>query len=114
MKLRYSVVFERTPNNYCAYVPDLPGCIATAQTWEAIQKEIRDAIAFHIEGLREDGDTIPEPRMSVAEAAAYHSENVIALPDWHEGTELVAVIAVEAQIGVVPTATAVVRPAPYP
>ena len=114
MKLRYSVVFERTPNNYCAYVPDLPGCIATAQTWEEIQDVIRTAIAFHIAGMQDDGDTIPEPRMSVAEAAADHSENVIALPDWHEGTELVAVIAVEAPIGVVPTATAVVRPAPYP
>lgn len=99
MNLRYSVVFERTPNNYCAYVPDLPGCIATARTWEGIQDEIREAIAFHIEGLLGDGDPMPEPQLSVAEAAAYHSEKAIAPSEWPERAELVAVIAIELHVG---------------
>lgn len=48
--MKYTVVMERTPNNYSAYVPDLPGCVATANTREALLEEIRDAIEFHIEG----------------------------------------------------------------
>ena len=102
MKLQYSVVFERASNNYCAYVPDLPGCISTSHTWEEIQEEIRNAIAFHIAGMQEDGDTIPEPRLSVAEAAAYHSENVTSSAEWSDEAELVAVIVVEAQIDTAP------------
>ncbi|CAI8005467.1 Uncharacterized 14.9 kDa protein in rep-hol intergenic region [Geodia barretti] len=102
MKLQYAVVFERTPNNYCAYVPDLPGCIGTDRTWEGIQDQIRDAIAFHIEGLREDGETVPEPRMSVADAAAYHSDSAVPSAEWLETSELVAVVAVEAELGAAP------------
>ena len=98
MKLQYSVVFERTPNNYCAYAPDLPDCISTAQTWEEIQAQIRDAIAFHIAGIQEDGDTIPEPRLSVAEAADYHSENVTPTTESPEAAELIAVIIVDANV----------------
>ena len=48
---RYAVVIEKAAENYSAYVPDLPGCVATAETVEAIEEEIRDAIRFHIEGL---------------------------------------------------------------
>ncbi|ACB81281.1 MULTISPECIES: type II toxin-antitoxin system HicB family antitoxin [Methylorubrum] len=59
--MRYAVVIERAGSNYSAYVPDLPGCIATAPTAEAVESEIRDAIRFHIEGLRADGDPVPEP-----------------------------------------------------
>lgn len=98
MNLQYSVVFERTPNNYCAYVPDLPGCVSTAHSWEEIQEDIRQAIAFHLAGMRENGDTIPEPRLLVAEAAAYHIENVTLLAEWSDEAELVAVVAVAAQI----------------
>ena len=58
---RYAVVIERADHNYSAYVPDLPGCIATGQTVEEVEREIREAIAFHIEGLKEDGLEIPEP-----------------------------------------------------
>lgn len=58
---RYAVVIERAEHNYSAYVPDLPGCIATGQTLEEVEREIREAIAFHIDGLKEDGLTIPEP-----------------------------------------------------
>ena len=103
MNLQYSVVFERTPNNYCAYVPDLPGCIATGHTWEEIQAEIQNAIAFHIAGMQEDGDSIPGPRLTVTEAAAYHSENAIAPVEWPDGAELVAVIAIGPQVGTQPT-----------
>ena len=60
--MKYTVVIERTPNNHAAYVPDLPGCVATANTREALLEEIREAIEFHIEGMREDGEPVPEPR----------------------------------------------------
>ncbi len=60
--MKYTVVIEKTPNNYAAYVPDLPGCVATASTREELLEEIREAIGFHIEGMREDGDPVPEPQ----------------------------------------------------
>lgn len=63
--MRYAIVIEKAGNNYSAYVPDLPGCIATAPTPEAVEKEIRDAIRFHIEGLREDGLPIPAATSTV-------------------------------------------------
>ncbi len=74
MKLEYVVVYEQTPNNYCAYLPDLPGCISTGKTWQEIQEMIREAVAFHIEGMVEHGDPLPERAMSLEEAMAYHSE----------------------------------------
>ena len=64
--MKYTVVIERTPNNYAAYVPDLPGCVATADTREAVLKEIREAMEIHIRGMREDGDLIPEPQTTAA------------------------------------------------
>ena len=70
MKLKYSVVFERMPSNYGAYVPDLPGCISTGDTWQEIHEMIREAIAFHIEGLTEDGEPLPAPQLSISEAMA--------------------------------------------
>ena len=57
--MRYAVVIEKAGNNYGAYVPDLPGCVATGRTIEETEAEIRFAIAFHIEGLIEDGLPIP-------------------------------------------------------
>jgi predicted RNase H-like HicB family nuclease len=59
--MRYAVVIERANGNYSAYVPDLPGCVATGSTVEAVENEIRDAIRFHIEGLRADGLNVPAP-----------------------------------------------------
>ena len=59
--MRYAVVIENAGNNYSAYVPDLPGCIATAATVAEVEAEIREAIRFHIEGLRADGLPVPEP-----------------------------------------------------
>jgi predicted RNase H-like HicB family nuclease len=57
--MRYAVVIERAESNYSAYVPDLPGCVATGNTVAEVEAEIREAIAFHVEGLREDGLPIP-------------------------------------------------------
>lgn len=59
--MRYAIVVEKTANNYSAYVPDLPGCIATGHTLEETEREIREAITFHIEGMIEDGLPIPQP-----------------------------------------------------
>lgn len=58
---RYAVVIERGPNNLSAYVPDLPGCVTTGKTVEEIERNIREAISLHLEGMREDGEPIPEP-----------------------------------------------------
>ena len=53
--MEFAVVIERAEYNYAAYVPDLPGCIATGETLEETEQQIREAILFHIQGLREDG-----------------------------------------------------------
>ena len=74
MKQRYAVVFEQSPNNYSAYVPDLPGCVSTGDTWEEIQDMVREAIVFHIEGMVIGGEPLPIPEMSLKEAEVYHSE----------------------------------------
>ncbi len=59
---RYLVVMEPAGGNYSAYVPDLPGCIATGDTRSEAEANIRDAIKLHLEGLEQDGDPIPEAR----------------------------------------------------
>jgi len=59
--MKYAVVFEKSDNNYAAYVPDLPGCIATGKTRDDVERHIREAIAFHIEGLKQQGEVVPEP-----------------------------------------------------
>jgi predicted RNase H-like HicB family nuclease len=59
--MKYAVVYEKTANNYAAYVLDLPGCIATGKTRSDVERLIREAIAFHIEGLRAQGEAVPEP-----------------------------------------------------
>jgi predicted RNase H-like HicB family nuclease len=59
--MRYAVVVEKAENNYSAYVPDLPGCVAAAETKEEVLDLIREAIDFHLEGMREAGEEIPEP-----------------------------------------------------
>ncbi len=64
--MRYAVVIEKADDNYSAYVPDLPGCVATGATIADVEAEIREAIRFHIDGLRADGEAIPEPT-SIAE-----------------------------------------------
>ena len=70
--VRYTVVIESSPNNYAAYVPDLPGCVATGSTREETLAEIREAITLHIESLREHGEPVPQPQTTtdVVEVAA--------------------------------------------
>lgn len=62
---RYAVVIEQGDHNLSAYVPDLPGCITTGRTVEEIERNIREAIELHIEGLIEDGEPVPEPHTAV-------------------------------------------------
>ena len=64
--MRYAIVIETAESNYSAYVPDLPGCVATGATIAEVKSEIRDAIAFHVDGLLEDGLPIP-PALSQVE-----------------------------------------------
>ena len=63
--MRYAVVIEKAEANYSAYVPDLPGCIATGGSMAEIESEIREAISFHLEGMREDGIPVPVPSSKV-------------------------------------------------
>jgi predicted RNase H-like HicB family nuclease len=61
---KYLVIFEKAGNNYSAYSPDIPGCIATGTTRKEAGKNIKEAIAFHLEGLASDGLPVPEPSSS--------------------------------------------------
>jgi predicted RNase H-like HicB family nuclease len=63
--MRYAVVIEKAAQNYSAYVPDLPGCIATGATVSEVQETIREAVEDHLAGLREDGVPIPAPSSQV-------------------------------------------------
>ena len=63
--MRYAVVIEKAANNYSAYVPDLPGCVSTGATLDQVEANIREAIAFHLDGMREDGTPIPQPTTAV-------------------------------------------------
>ena len=63
--MRYAIVIERANRNYSAYVPDLPGCIATGATVEKAEQTIREAIEFHLAGLRKDGSPVPQPSSRV-------------------------------------------------
>jgi predicted RNase H-like HicB family nuclease len=59
--MRYGIVIEEGATSYGAYVPDLPGCVAVGETLEEVETLIREAIQFHIEGLRAEGLPVPEP-----------------------------------------------------
>jgi len=59
--MKYAIVIEKAENNYAAYAPDVPGCVATAQTIEEVKREMKEALEFHFEGLRSDDDPIPQP-----------------------------------------------------
>lgn len=63
--MRYAIVIEKAGSNYSAYVPDLPGCISTGDTLAEVEANIREAISFHIEGMREDGTAVPAPSSQV-------------------------------------------------
>ena len=70
--MRYTIIIEKAGNNYSAYVPDLPGCITTGLTVEQTKRNMEEAIAFHLRGMREDGEPIPLPNSTadVVEVAA--------------------------------------------
>lgn len=70
--MRYAIVIEKATGNFSAYAPDLPGCVATGNTLEEVEAEMREAIAFHLDGLREDGLPIPSAssRVDYLEIAA--------------------------------------------
>jgi predicted RNase H-like HicB family nuclease len=70
--MRYAIVIERAENNFSAYAPDLPGCVATGATLEEVEAQMREAVAFHLDGLREDGLPIPvaSSRVDYLEVAA--------------------------------------------
>ena len=57
--MRYAIVIEKAESNYSAYVPDLPGCVATGVA--EVEREMHEAVRFHLDGMREDGLTLPEP-----------------------------------------------------
>ena len=70
--MRYAIVIENAGRNYSAYVPDLPGCVASGESIDEVERLIREAIEFHLEGLRADGEPIPAPssRVDYVEVAA--------------------------------------------
>ncbi|MDE2892174.1 MAG: type II toxin-antitoxin system HicB family antitoxin [Chloroflexota bacterium] len=73
MNLTYAIVVEQTPNNYAAYAPDVPGCVTTADSLDAIESMMCEALGLHIESMLKDGDPLPEPKLSIEEAIAFHS-----------------------------------------
>ena len=61
---RYQIVIEQTGSGYSGYSPDLPGCVSTGKTRDEVEKNMREAIEFHIDGLRKEGFPVPEPQAS--------------------------------------------------
>lgn len=61
---KYLIVIEKAESNFAAYSPDLPGCVATGETRDEVHANMREAIEFHLDGMREDGLAIPEPQSS--------------------------------------------------
>lgn len=64
--MEYAIVIEQTPRNFSAYAPDLPGCVATGATRDEAVREMRTAVAFHIDSLREHSEPVPAPRCTTA------------------------------------------------
>ena len=63
--MKYAVVYEEAPHNWAAYVPDLPGCVATGRTRADVQRWIREAIGLHLEAMRDKGERVPETSATV-------------------------------------------------
>ena len=63
--MKYAVVYEKAPRNWAAYVPDLPGCIATGETRAEVERLIREAISLHLESMHASGEVIPRPSTGV-------------------------------------------------
>ena len=64
--MQYTIVIEKAPRNYAAYAPDLPGCVATGPTREDAVREMQQAIALHLDSLREHGEPVPQPQCTAA------------------------------------------------
>ena len=64
MKMKYLIVIEKTSTGFSAYSPDLPGCVATGRSREETEREMREAISFHLEGLKAEGEPVPQPQAS--------------------------------------------------
>jgi len=62
--MKYLIVIEETATGYSAYSPDVPGCVATGGTRDEVETQMKDAISFHLDGLKEEGMSLPEPRTS--------------------------------------------------
>ena len=73
---RYPAVYELTPNNYAAYLPDLPGCVTTDGDWAEIQSNFPEAIEFHIQGLIRNRDGAPDAVLSVGDAMSFHIRTI--------------------------------------
>ena len=63
---KYLVIIEETSTGFSAFLPDLPGCVASGRDREEVEQRMRDGVAFHLEGLRESGDPVPPPRSTAA------------------------------------------------
>jgi predicted RNase H-like HicB family nuclease len=63
--MKYAVVYEQAPHNWAAYVPDLPGCVATGRTRAVVQRRIREAIGLHLAAMRDRGEEVPETKAAV-------------------------------------------------
>ena len=63
---RYLVIIEESGTGYSAFLPDLPGCVATGATRDEVEKAMREGVEFHVEGLRESGEPVPRPRLMAA------------------------------------------------
>lgn len=74
--MKYAVVYEQTPTNFAAYVPDLPGCVATGRSREVVERRIREAIRLHLELMLDSGEPIPSPTSEVGtvEITSAHPE----------------------------------------
>jgi predicted RNase H-like HicB family nuclease len=68
--VKYAVVYEQTPRNWSAYVPDLPGCVATGQTREEVERLITDGVRLHIDLMQQSGEPIPAPTTRVGSVDA--------------------------------------------
>ncbi len=67
---KYTAIYAKTNTGYSAHIPDLPGCIATGRTLELTKRRMREAVALHVQGMREDGESIPNPTTQADEIEA--------------------------------------------